>query len=75
MTSDRKYDRPIQLAEGIYWVGFRDEKSNLTCNPYLIVQGDEAVLIDSGSRTDFAAVMMKVLQAGVDPQQVIGLIY
>ena len=75
MTIDKKYDRPIQVAKGIYWVGFRDEKSDLTCNPYLIVQGDAAVLIDSGSRTDFAAVMMKVLQAGVDPQQVIGLIY
>lgn len=75
MTVDRKYDRPIQVAEGIYWVGFRDEKSNLSCNPYLVVQNDGAMLIDSGSRTDFAAVMMKVLQVGVDPQQVVGLVY
>ncbi len=75
MSNDKKYNRPIQVAEGIYWVGFRDERSNLTCNPYLVVQGDEAVLIDSGSRTDFAAVMMKILQAGVDPQQIVALIY
>lgn len=75
MTIDKKYDRPIQVAEGIYWVGFRDEKSNLTCNPYLVVQGDQAILIDGGSRTDFAVVMMKILQAGVDPQNVVGLIY
>ncbi|MBT4364803.1 MAG: MBL fold metallo-hydrolase [Desulfobacterales bacterium] len=75
MTIDKKYDRPIKVSEGIYWVGYRDEKSNLSCNPYLVVQGDKAVLIDSGSRTDFAAVMMKVLQAGVDPQQIVGLIY
>ena len=75
MTSHNKYDRPIQVAEGIYWVGFRDEKTNLTCNPYLVVQDDKAVLIDSGSRTDFAVVMMKILQAGIDPQQIVGLIY
>lgn len=75
MTIDRKYDRPIQVAEGIYWVGFRDEKTKLTCNPYLVIQGDKAVVIDSGSRTDFAVVMMKILQTGVDPQQIVGLIY
>jgi len=75
MTSGRKYDRPIQVAEGIYWVGFRDEKTNLACNPYLVVQDDKAVLIDSGSRTDFAVVMMKILQAGIDPQQIVSLIY
>ncbi len=75
MTSSKKYDRPIQVAEGIYWVGFRDEKTHLTCNPYLVVQDDKAVLIDSGSRTDFAVVMMKILQAGIDPQQIVGLIY
>jgi len=75
MTMDKKYDRPIQVAEGIHWVGFRDQKSNLTCNPYLVVQDDQAILIDSGSRADFAGVMMKILQTGVDPQNVIGLIY
>jgi flavorubredoxin len=75
MSGKRKYDRPIQVAEGIHWVGFRDETSNMTCNPYLVVQGDQAVLIDSGSRTDFAVVMMKILQAGIDPHQIVGLIY
>ncbi len=33
----KEYDRPIQIAEGIYWVGFYDESTNLHCNPYLIV--------------------------------------
>lgn len=75
MTIDKKYDRPIQVAEGIYWVGFRDPESNLICNPFLIVQDDQAVLIDSGSRSDFAVVMMKILQTGIDPQKVVGLIY
>lgn len=75
MTDNKKYDRPIQVAEDIYWVGFRDKQTNLACNPYLVVQDDKAVLIDSGSRTDFAVVMMKILQAGIDPQQIVALIY
>ncbi len=75
MSRPVNYDRPIEVAEGVYWVGFRDAASNLTCNPYLVVEGEQAVLIDSGSRTDFAAVMMKILQVGIDPRQVVALIY
>lgn len=75
MNSHEKYDRPIQIGEGIFWVGFYEEKSNLHCNPYLIVEDDKAVLIDSGSRPDFAIVLRKILQAGVDPNQIVGLIY
>ena len=68
-------DRPVRVAEGVFWVGTRDEFSRLQCNPYLLVEGDKAVLIDGGSRTDFAAVMMKILQAGVDLQNIVALIY
>jgi len=75
MGSYGKYDGPIKIADGIYWVGFRGEHTNLLCNPYLIVENDQAVLIDAGSRTDFAVVMMKILQAGVDPGQIVALIY
>ncbi len=71
----KEYDRPIQIAEGIYWVGFHDESTNLHCNPYLIVEGDEAILIDAGSRPDFATVMMKILQTGIDPDNIVALIY
>ena len=70
-----KYDRPVKIAEGVFWVGFRDENTNLFCNPYLIIEDEEAVLIDSGSRTDFAVVMMKILQTGIDPGQIVALIY
>jgi len=69
------YDRPVEVAKDIYWVGFHDKKSNLHCNPYLIVSGDEAVLIDGGSRPDFAVVMMKILQTGISPEQIKCLIY
>lgn len=78
ITMDRqnnRYDRPIKIAEGIFWVGFYEETSNLHCNPYLIVEGTGAVLVDGGSRPDFPAVMTKILQTGVDPQNIEALIY
>jgi len=68
-------DRPIEIADNIFWVGFHEQISNFHCNPYLIVSGDEAVLIDSGSRPDFAVVMMKILQTGISPEQITTLIY
>lgn len=71
----RDYDSPIEIAEGIYWVGFYDKQSGLHCNPYLIIDNDEAVLIDGGSRTDFSTVMLKILQTGIDPKKIIRLIY
>ncbi len=75
MKNHEYYDRPVRIEEGIYWVGFFEEKTNLHCNPYLVVEGDEAVLIDAGSRPDFAVVMMKILQTGIDPKQIVALIY
>lgn len=69
------YNRPVKIAEGIYWIGFSDKESGLHCNPYLIVEGDEAVVIDGGSRPDFPTVMMKVLQTGVNPSSIKALIY
>ncbi len=70
-----EYNRPIELAEGVHWVGFADAESGLHCNPYLIIAGEEAVLIDGGSRPDFSKVMMKILGTGVEPRQISTLIY
>lgn len=69
------YNRPVKIAEGIYWIGFYDKESGLHCNPYLIVEENEAVVIDGGSRPDFPTVMMKVLQTGVAPSSIVALIY
>lgn len=69
------YEEPIKIADNIYWVGFYDEESGLHCNPYLIVDGDEAVLIDGGSRPDFPTVMTKILKTGTNPSDIRGLIY
>ncbi|MDH5639228.1 MAG: MBL fold metallo-hydrolase [Nitrospinota bacterium] len=69
------YSRPINIADGVYWVGFVDLASGLHCNPYLIVDEGEAALIDGGSRPDFATVMMKIMQTGVEPSKISTLIY
>ena len=74
-TSAPDYSLPIEIAAGVFWVGFYDQPSGLHCNPYLIVDGDEAVLIDGGSRPDFPIVMMKILQSGIEPGNIKALIY
>lgn len=75
MNEQTKYERPIAVAEGIYWIGFHEESTNFHCNPYLMVEGGKVMVIDGGSRPDFAVVMMKILQAGINPKQIEVLIY
>jgi flavorubredoxin len=65
----------VEIAEGVYWIGFYDEQAGLHCNPYMIVDNDEALVIDGGSRPDFATVMMKILQTGITPGQITALLY
>jgi flavorubredoxin len=74
-TETIDYEKPVEIAPGIYWVGFADAHARLHCNPYLIVEGAEAVLIDGGSRSDFSSVLLKILQTGIEPQQIYRLIY
>jgi len=64
----------VLIAPGVYWVGFQDTVYNIHSNPYLVVEGDEAVLIDGGSRPDFPVVMTKVLQTGLRIEQIRALI-
>ncbi len=70
-----EYNSAVLIAEGVYWVGFYDAQSGLHCNPYLIVDGNEAVVIDGGSRPDFPTVMMKILETGISASSIIALIY
>ena len=69
------YSEPVEIAEGIHWVGFSDREEGLHCNPYLVRDGDEAVLIDGGSRPHFSTVMMKILETGLKPAMIRRLIY
>lgn len=66
---------PIEIADGIEWLGYTNNNVGLHCNPYLIHEGDEAVLIDGGSRDDFSYVMLKILRTGLKPAQIKRLIY
>jgi len=75
ITKEFDSDDYIEIAEGVYWVGFADVNAGFHCNPYLIVDGDEAVLIDSGSRNEFSTVMMKIMRTGTNPKNIIRLIY
>ncbi|MCP3942724.1 MAG: MBL fold metallo-hydrolase [Desulfobacteraceae bacterium] len=68
------YERAVEIAPGIFWVGFYDKDSGLHCNPYLIVDNDEAVIIDGGSRPDFPTVVMKILQTGISVSSIKTLI-
>ena len=74
-AANTDYDHPIEIADGIFWVGFYDRQSGLHCNPYLIIDNDEALVIDGGSRPDFPTVMLKILQTGLSPNQIKALLY
>ena len=70
------FDDPYQVYEigdGVYWVGFGDRKAGFSNNPYLVVSGDEAVLIDPGSVLHYHVVAKKVLQV-VAPHQIKAII-
>ena len=56
-------------------MGFYDTKSGLHCNPYIIIDNGEAVVIDGGSRPEFPVVMKKILQTGIVPSSISTLIY
>lgn len=63
------YLEPIEVAKGVYWVGFYDEKAAFHCNPYLLLDGDEAIVFDPGSVLDYPKVASKIFSV-VDPQQI-----
>ena len=51
----------VEIASSVYWVGSNNQELGLHCNPYLIVDGEEAILIDPGSILDFEQVYENVL--------------
>lgn len=56
----KEYDKAVEVAPNTYWVGFYDPKANFHCNPYLIVEDGEGILIDPGSIPHFPTVARKV---------------
>lgn len=66
-------DEAVEICPGIYWVGLFDNESKLNSNPYLLVDGDEAVLVDPGSIPDFSIVMRKIIDV-VSPDRITTII-
>ncbi|MDD2619841.1 MAG: response regulator [Syntrophomonadaceae bacterium] len=52
--------KTAEIAPNIFWVGGGEQHGGLRCNPYLLVDNDEAVLIDPGSVLDFEDVLANV---------------
>ncbi len=57
---NKNYNEAIEISPGVYWVGYYDESANFHCNPYLVVVGGEAILIDPGSNPHFPTVARKI---------------
>ncbi|OGW77638.1 MAG: hypothetical protein A3I73_02200 [Omnitrophica bacterium RIFCSPLOWO2_02_FULL_45_16] len=71
MTDGKEYDfsEPIEISNGIYWVGFHEEGVGFQCNPYLMLDGEEAVIFDPGNTLDYPKVASKVFSI-IDPDQI-----
>ena len=69
-------DKPTVLyrsgVHAIYWLGV-DEATAFRCNAYLIKNGDEAILVDPGSRSHFGQIKDRVAQV-LPPGEVTGMI-
>ena len=51
---------PVLIREGFWWVGDKANASQLQCNPYLLIEGDSAILFDPGSVLDAPIVLKNV---------------
>lgn len=59
-------------SHAVYWLGITDETA-FRCNTYLIVDHDQVILVDPGSRSYFPQVRDRVAQV-VDPSRITGLV-
>ncbi len=64
-------DKAVEIAKGIYWVGFYDKGAGFHCNPYLLIDDKtgEAVLFDPGPVTYYERLIEK-LKSVVNPQKI-----
>lgn len=69
MLTDFDVSKAAKLGDGVYWIGFPDYESGFMCHPYVLVDGDEAVLFDPGSVPDYPTVVKKLLSV-VNPLRI-----
>lgn len=62
---------PVEIAPGVFHLGVQDKPNSFNNIPYLIVDGDEAVVIDPGSaKTEFYEVVLGKIRKAVDPRKI-----
>jgi len=60
MNVQNDFSKAVCIAPNIYWIGMYLENDPFQCHPYLIINGDESILVDPGSMLEFDAVVQKV---------------
>lgn len=57
------YNKAIGIiTRDIFWVGFYDKDAGFHCNPYLLIDGDEAVLFDPGTKPHIRHIIRKITE-------------
>lgn len=51
--------KPVEVAQGLWWVGSENTHHNLQCNPYLFIKDGLGILFDPGSVLDGQVVLEK----------------
>jgi class 3 adenylate cyclase len=61
----------IMVAENIWWVGFADYEAGFSNNPYLLVDGEEGVLIDPGpGHPVFRDLILQKIEQVIEPEKI-----
>ncbi|MCK5356275.1 MAG: MBL fold metallo-hydrolase [Methyloprofundus sp.] len=59
----------IAITREIYWIGIYEQSTKLHCNPYILIDEGEGVILDPGSIPDFPVIMRKVIDL-INPGQI-----
>ncbi len=63
--------KAIQVYEDIWWVGFADYEAGFSNNPYLLVDGNEAVLFDPGpAHPVFRDIITQKIEQIINPEKI-----
>lgn len=62
---------PVEISENIWWVGFADYEAGFSNNPYLIIDGDEAIFFDPGpGHPVFRDIILNKIGQVIDPEKI-----
>lgn len=57
------------ISKDVFWVGFYDRNAGFHCNPYLLIDNDEAVLFDPGTKPHIKHIIQKITYL-INPRQI-----